>query len=58
MRYTTDQPDTCLHRDCTGSLMLAGDDPALPPHVNKYECRDCGEWYDHDTETGELEVDC
>jgi hypothetical protein len=33
------------------------DDALLPWYVDKYECRICGEVYEHNTRTGTLEID-
>lgn len=49
--------DTCEHRDCDGHLIEWGFDPALPPHVTRFECDACGEWYLHDAEAGRLTID-
>lgn len=48
-------PLTCDHDGA--DLEALPPDPALPPHVVKLECPECGEWYDLDRETGELERD-
>jgi len=43
--------------DCTNHLSESADDPALPPHITPYECDVCGQWFEHDDQTNELEVD-
>lgn len=47
----------CQHNDCGGMLVSTGEDPALPEHITKFECEVCGEWYDHDEESGSWEID-
>ena len=47
----------CRHSRCTGQLQEMPDDPALPPHIEKYECYECGEVYEYDTELDAFEID-
>mgnify|MGYP006268978371 CR=1 FL=1 len=43
--------------DCRDNLSEGRTDPALPPHIQHHECLICGEFFERDTETGEIEVD-
>jgi hypothetical protein len=48
--------DDCEHT-CQGNLQEMASDPALPPQIDVYQCRVCGEWWHHNRETGEVERD-
>lgn len=52
----TDPGFDCLHRKCDGVTYERPDDPYLPPHVSLHECNECGEVYELDDETGEIEL--
>lgn len=52
-----DAPGRCQHRRCGGDLIACGVDRHLPGHIDRYECRRCGEWYLHDTRDGEVQID-
>lgn len=46
----------CQYRDCDGQLLGPSDDPLLPDYINLWECDECGEVYEEDTEDGEITV--
>lgn len=50
-------PAADADHDCLEWLTDGRDDPALPDYITHHECRVCGEWFEHDTETGEYQVD-
>lgn len=46
----------CQHTDCDGEIERV-DDRFLPNYIKRHECRECGEWYIEDIETGEMVID-
>jgi len=50
-------PPSDADHDCLDYLDEGRNDPMLPPFIIHHECLVCGEFWEHDTETGEYEVD-
>ena len=43
--------------DCLDCLDDGRNDPATPDHIVHYECRECGQWFEFDTQDGTHTVD-